>query len=347
MWWTWPLFIGGATTSALHTAVKLAPLYDHVFYAPDASAGAVLAKKCIRDRAAFEAAQHEEQEKIRAMHEGRAKKPAAPAEGFAPDSYLRTVPDDLPLTELPLEELVPLFDWTMFRAVWGVKESPELTAEGKAVLDRMVRERAVSVRIAARFFAARRNGDTIDLGDIRLPMLRQEEAPGRSLADFVPADGTGPFGIFAISVHAHSCHSEHREGISGCTCEACRNDYDSMMERAVRVTLAEAASIWLDKRLSEGLPEGVRVAKPAAGYASCPDHSLKRDILRLLPEGLDITLTESCAMRPDAAICGFVVLHPEAGYPEIRHIGPKQYELYTNARGFSPEEARAFLSHLL
>ena len=55
-----PLFIGGATTSALHTAVKLAPLYDHVFYAPDASAGAVLAKKCIRDRAAFEAAQHED-----------------------------------------------------------------------------------------------------------------------------------------------------------------------------------------------------------------------------------------------------------------------------------------------
>ena len=335
-----PLFIGGATTSALHTAVKLAPLYDHVFYAPDASAGAVLAKKCIRDRAAFEAAQHEEQEKIRAMHEGRAKKPAAVSEGFAPDSYLRSVPADLPLTELPLEELVPLFDWTMFRAVWGVKESQELTAEGKAVLDRMVRDRSVSVRIAARFFAARREGDTIDLGDIRLPMLRQEEAPGRSLADFVPADGTGPFGVFAISVHAHG-HAE------GCTCEACRNDYDSMMERAVRVTLAEAASTWLDKRLSEGLPEGVRVTKPAAGYASCPDHSLKRDILRLLPEGLDITLTESCAMQPDAAICGFVVLHPEAGYPEIRHIGQKQYELYTEARGFSPEEARAFLSHLL
>ena len=335
-----PLFIGGATTSALHTAVKLAPLYDHVFYAPDASAGAVLAKKCIRDRAAFEAAQHEEQEKIRAMHEGRAKKPATVAEGFAPDSYLRSVPDDLPLTELPLEELVPLFDWAMFRAVWGVKESPELTAEGKVVLDRMVRERSVSVRIAARFFAAHREDDTIDLGDIRLPMLRQEEAPGRSLADFVPADGTGPFGVFAISVHAHG-HPE------GCTCEACRNDYDSMMERAVRVTLAEAASNWLDKRLSEDLPEGVRVTKPAAGYASCPDHSLKRDILRLLPEGLDITLTESCAMRPDAAICGFVVLHPEAGYPEIRHIGQRQYDLYTQARGFSPEEARAFLSHLL
>ena len=334
-----PLFIGGATTSALHTAVKLAPLYDHVFYAPDASAGAVLAKKCLRDRAGFEAEQHAEQARIRALHEGRARKPAATGEGFSPDSYYRTVPEDLPLTELPLNELVPLFDWSMFRAVWGVKESAELTAEGRSVLERMVREKAVTVRIAARFFAASRKEDAIDLGVRTLPMLRQEEAPGRSLADFVPSEGTGPFGLFAISVHGR--HPE------GCTCEACRNDYDSMMERAVRVTLAEAASTWLDRRLEKDLPEGVRLAKPAAGYASCPDHSLKRDILGLLPGDIGITLTESCAMRPDAAICGFIILHPEAGYPEIRHIGDKQYELYASARGFSPAEARAFLSHLL
>ena len=335
-----PLFIGGATTSALHTAVKLAPLYGHVFYAPDASAGAVLAKKCLRDRATFEADQHAEQARIRELHEGRKAAPIPVQIGFEPESYIRTLPADIPLTELPLQELVPLFDWTMFRAVWGVKENAELTDEGRAVLDRIVRTGSVSVRLAARFFAARRDGEAIDLGPCRLPMLRQEEAPGRSLADFVPAEGTGPFGLFAISVHTHS-HPE------GCSCEACRNDYDSMMERAVRVTLAEAASTWLDKKLEAALPEGVRVAKPAAGYASCPDHSLKRDILGMLPEGLDITLTESCAMIPDAAICGFVVLHPEAGYPEIRHIGREQYERYKSARGFSPDEARAFLSHLL
>ena len=346
-----PLFIGGATTSALHTAVKLAPLYDHVFYAPDASAGAVLAKKCLRDRAAFEAAQHAEQARIRDLHEGRKATPAPVKTGFEPESYLLTIPADIPLTELSLEELVPLFDWSMFRAVWGVKENAELTAEGRAVLDRMVRTGGVSVRLAARFFAARRDGDTIDLGPCRLPMLRQEEAPGRSLADFVPADGTGPFGVFAISVHAVQSALRQAQGPQlhpvGCTCEACRNDYDSMMERAVRVTLAEAASTWLDKHLAQGLPEGTKVAKPAAGYASCPDHSLKRDILGMLPEGLDITLTESCAMIPDASICGFVVLHPEAGYPEIRHIGREQYELYKSARGFSPDEARAFLSHFL
>ena len=48
-----------------------------------------------------------------------------------------------------------------------------------------------------------------------------------------------------------------------------------------------------------------------------------------------------------ASICGFIVLHPAAGYPEIRHIGTTQYEWYTSRRGFSPEQARTFLSHLL
>ena len=84
-----------------------------------------------------------------------------------------------------------------------------------------------------------------------------------------------------------------------------------MLDRAVRVTLAEAASIWLDKHLEEHLHPGAkrkfRIVKPAAGYLSCPDHTLKRDILNILPEAekLGIRLTESCAMIPDASVCGF------------------------------------------
>jgi len=331
-----PLFVGGATTSPLHTAVKLAPLYPHVFHTPDASAGAVMAKRCLQDREAFEADQHARQARLRELHRERKAAPARP-EPFPEDSYLRTCPPDIPLTELPLYELVPLFDQTLFRAVWGVKEPSEsLRKEGEAVLEEMRRNHSVSVRLAARFFAAERKGNTIDLGPAQLPMLRQEEGSCRSLADFVPSGGKGPFGLFAISVHG--CHPE------GCTCEACRNDYDSLMRRAVRVTLTEAASTWLDRQLEK---YGTQMAKPAAGYAACPDHSLKRDILRLLPEGLGITLTESCAMQPDASICGFVVLHPQAGYPDIRHISQDQFESYARARGFTPEEARTFLSHLL
>ena len=127
-------------------------------------------------------------------------------------------------------------------------------------------------------------------------------------------------------------------------------DYDSLLERSLRLTLAEAASGWLDAELGKQLPKGspVKIVKPAVGYASCPDHSLKRDILALLPggSGLDIRLTESCAMIPDASICGLVFAHPAASYPEIRRLDPATLDAYAALRGFSPEEAKLFLGHL-
>ena len=129
-------------------------------------------------------------------------------------------------------------------------------------------------------------------------------------------------------------------------------DYDSMMDRAVRVTLAEAASLWLDDKLKSELHPAdgrtVNVVKPAAGYASCPDHTLKKDIMALLPDAsrLGISFTESYAMIPDASICGFIFLHPEASYPEIRHISERQYNDYRIRRGMSEEQAEQFLGHL-
>ena len=140
-------------------------------------------------------------------------------------------------------------------------------------------------------------------------------------------------------------------------------DYDSLLERSLRLTLAEAASGWLDAELEKQLKDqgkkvarsgaqagtdAIRIVKPAAGYASCPDHSLKRDILALLPDGagLDIRLTESCAMIPDATICGLVFAHPAATYPEIRRLDAATLDAYAARRGFSPDEQRQFLGHL-
>lgn len=89
--------------------------------------------------------------------------------------------------------------------------------------------------------------------------------------------------------------------------------------------------------------------KPAAGYFSCPDHTLKRDILDILPEAekLGIRLTESCAMIPDASVCGFVFIHPEATYSEIHRLSKEDFEDYRKRRGMSEEQARQFLGHLL
>ena len=349
-----PLFIGGATTSALHTAVKLAPLYDHVFYSPDASANAVLAKRCLADRAAFEQQQHAAQAQLRTLYLRQRQTQESPAashyEPFQPESYLQPSEYDfreLQPCEVPLAAVLPHFDDRVFRMTWGLKgeEAPELVAEAHALLDRALQHPEFRIRLSLKFFEASREGDAIRLdADTLLPMLRQEEGAGRSLADFVPDEGTGPLGLFALSVHDANRHPE------GCSCEACHNEYEQMLRRAVKVTLAEATSQWLDAQLATHIRRpGVKVAKPAAGYASFPDHSLKRDILHLLPEvdSLGITLTDSCAMRPAASICGLVLVHPEAGYPDIRRISQPQYDRYAAARGFTPEEARLFLSHLL
>jgi 5-methyltetrahydrofolate--homocysteine methyltransferase len=171
-------------------------------------------------------------------------------------------------------------------------------------------------------------------------MMRQENGEMLSLCDFVVPGGNGnssAFGVFAICVKANDAHEE------GCCCPACSNKYEDLVARTVRMTVAEAASTWLDRQI------GTKVIKPAAGYSSCPDHTLKKDLLGLLPEGgrLGIRLTESCAMTPESSICGMIFTHPEASYPDIRRISQKQYDDYVQRRGMDNETARRFLGHLL
>ena len=67
----------------------------------------------------------------------------------------------------------------------------------------------------------------------------------------------------------------------------------------------------------------------------------------ILAGGEGTRLTESCAMTPEASICGMIFMHPEACYPEIRNISQEQYEKYRSRRSMDAETARRFLGHLL
>ena len=407
-----PLFIGGATTSALHTAVKLAPLYEHVFYGADASAAAVLANRCMLDREAFETEQHAEQERLRAIYndkdsvtdrsdEDMKQVPvhnetrgisSLPGTGqkFFELFGLTAIPcpADIAAMELKTEEVMPYFDWRMFYAIWGVKygsSSPEAMelmqlrqdAEDELALGNF------KIMLSARFFMGVSENDCIKVRSLKpagapkvrdyatlykkeetafdvsqivrmasesfsMPFMRQETGAGQSLCDFVAPASAGtkgsPFGVFTICVRPRN--NAHEEG---CCCPACSNKYEDMVAKAVRLTLAEAASKWLDDKLRENLPDETKVIKPAAGYSSCPDHTLKRDIMMLLSGDYDlgIKLTETCAMIPEASICGLIFMHPEARYPEIRRISREQYEDYAARRGMDDETARRFLGHLL
>lgn len=350
-----PLLVGGAAASALHTAVRLAPLYGHVFYGQDASASAVLANQLITDREGTEAAEHKKQEHLRELYAQSSQKKAGhkPVEPFPAFSFIKGEPfGNISGKRLGIEEVEPFFDWNMFAAIWGIKsgtghdELRKLRADAHKEIDRLKDGNACRITISARFDGCHSEGDDIVSKDFRLPMLRQEGE--RSLADFVPPKEYGfesPMGMFAISVRTES-HP------SGCDCPACGTEYGPMLTRAVRLTLAEAASEWLSRHIHKELPSefsGAKVIKPAAGYSSCPDHTLKRDILRLLPESerLGITLLESCAMIPDASICGLIFIHPEATYPEIRRVSQKAIDEYARRRGMSDSEKARFLGHLL
>lgn len=360
-----PLLIGGATTSALHTAVKLAPLYGHVFYGADASATAVMAKRLTADREAFEREEHAAQERLRSLY-AQGGRPVdttdvAAEAAFAPADYLdRPAPEGTETIELGVGDVMPYFDWRAFNAAWGVKGltaeaetdgAAELRRDAEAALGRLAGDKRHTIRITVRWLDAASCGDDIRLstpdGGLTLPMLRQERpakaadgtAARRSLADFAPpADYgfTSPVGLFAV------CAGRG---------EPAAADYDGMIVQTVMNSLAEAASAWLDRKIRSDarLGDEWRIIKPAAGYPSCPDHTLKRDILALLggADATGITLTESCAMQPEASICGLIFVHRHAAYPDIRRISPERLAGYARRRGMTDGEARRYLSHLL
>ena len=419
-----PLFVGGATTTAVHTAVKLSPLYGHVFHGADASAAAVMAKKCMMNREAFEAEQHAEQEKLRDLYhkvkesENESSEAQSDTQNmFAEDSYITDCPSDIPVSEIPLSEVLPHFDWKMFYAIWGVKYGSAVPEAMELMQLRRDAEEELSledfrIMLTAKFFPAccrnedicfqSRDSDEGTCQEVSIPMMRQESGKGLSLCDFViPAEfgKKSAFGMFAVSVHKKS-----KAHVQGCSCPACSNAYEDMIGRTVRMTLAEAASKWLDAALKDDrmwtssfkANPALKVTKPAAGYASCPDHTLKGDILKLLgvmegeahqhehcdrhhddghhhhehghhhhdhghehhhghecgccghsSSGMGIWLTENYAMIPESSICGFIFIHPEASYPDIRKVSKDKIEEYASRRGMDKDTARRFLGHLL
>ena len=277
------------------------------------------------------------------------------------------MPQSVPLTQLPLDEVLEFFDWRMFYATWAVKEDESLKADALKMLEDFSRNGGLSIRVATKFYMGQREGDDIVLeGGRRLPMLRQRVGKGLSLADFVGAAAPTPFGVFAASVHtcgdlatggqagADGQDGAYRQVRAGrCRCSQCEASYEPMLLRSVKVTLAEAVSCWIDAQLEKQLAgagiEGMKIVKPAAGYASCPDHTMKQDIMELIPdsEGLAIEFTESYAMIPDASICGFIFIHPEASYPEIRHLDKASLDDYARRRGLDKEQCHRFLGYLL
>lgn len=294
-----PLFVGGATTSDLHTALKIAPLYSApvVRTADAASLPASLRAIFLPGHAESVKAQ---QEQLRQSHAARQKStlpPSVPVDTPAPAPKCIATHDFSP----SVKELLPLISWRAFLGEWNINPSspgPEgerLIAEAKEWLGSF----GGTIYCRADIVPARRTDDAkIYIGGHTLdtPLV-----DGHSLAHFVaPADDH--IALFAVSVSGLPQTSD---------------SYASMLAQTVGHRLAEAATKWLHQRLArcEWGFDYARSIRPAVGYSSLPDHRLIFSLDRHLRlADLGITLTENGAMSPGASTCGIIIAHPQARY---------------------------------
>lgn len=377
-----PLLIGGATTSRVHTAVKLAPRAPgvSVVHVNDASRAVPVVAQLVSDgqRNAFLAEWKADQIKVRNHYEkDRATKSLIPLEqarnsAWSPSAPKAPVPEKIGVhtfERVSVSTLRELIDWMPFFQAWGLagayprilqdaivgEEARKVMADAEALLDRWCNEDSIRPCAIAGLFEMHKVGpETIAVGASgqRFEFLRQQlpqrDGIQRSLADFL--DLEDHIGCFATCVHGVEAWAR-----------SVQDDYDSILAKAVGDRLAEALAEWLHREVRTrlwGYAPGEHLSnedlireryagiRPAPGYPACPDHEDKRAIWELLEveERLGMHLTETLAMTPASAVSGYYFAHPEAHYFAAGLIGQDQLDDYADRRGMKLERAKKALA---
>jgi 5-methyltetrahydrofolate--homocysteine methyltransferase len=245
----------------------------------------------------------------------------------------------MPAPEVPLAEVLPYVDWRMFLLFWGFKgetmqqllvnpEAGRTLAEGKDYLAQAIREDTIRLDALVDMDYALRRGNDILLDDgTVLPMLRRQTADCLCLSDYFSEHHKQPIGWFTIVARPR---------------HQATNEAERLMSHAICARLAEACAEWLQRRLY-----GQRhVLRAAFGYATCPDHSLKRIVFDLLDaeERLAVSLTDHYSIQPSTAVCGLFICHPDARYFPVGRIDEAQLADYCQRRGISLAEGEQLLS---
>ena len=305
----------------------------------------------------------------------------ARANGFEIDESLKPAPPRQPgvhvFDDWDLADLRDYIDWTPFFRAWELhgtypsiltdevvgESATNLFKDAQAMLDRIINEKWLRAKGVAGLWPCWRDGDDVVVycenteEHIRLPFLRQQIAKreGKAnmcLADFISPDGDW-IGGFAVT-------TGHGIGTKLAEFKAHIDDYSDIMLKALADRLAEAFAermhlhvrkeLWgyaPDEQLTNEalVREEYRGIRPAPGYPACPDHSLKPILFDLLDatHKTGITLTESFAMLPTAAVSGFYFGHPQAEYFGVARIGEDQVTEYAARRGVDMETATRWL----
>jgi len=306
--WTIPLLIGGATTSRVHTAVKIEPNYSGpVIHVLDASRAVGVASNLLSDtgRDAFVADTRAEYEQLRTDRAARQKEVKRQSIEAARANKAKLSWDSTPpvptfegvrvFEDFPLTELVPRIDWTPFFQTWELAGSypailsdavvgeaaRNLFKDAQEMLERIVDEQWLKARAVVGFFPAQSDGaeeihvrtpnGTSRIQTIRQQMVKNDSRPNLALADYVaPAESGVQDWIGGFVVTTGIGLDEKVAEF-----EATNDDYSSIMVKALADRLAEAFA----ERLHE------RVRRELWGYA--PDEHLdNRALIREQYQGI-------------------------------------------------------------
>ncbi|WP_305804900.1 methionine synthase [Stenotrophomonas sp. YIM B06876] len=388
-----PLLIGGATTSRAHTALKIDPFYQApTVWVKDASRAVGVAQSLISRelRANFVAANEADYADIRLRHRNRgdAKRLVslehARGQRFQCDwaQYIAPVPAQPGLhvfDDYPLEDLLPVIDWTPFFQAWELAgkypailtdevvgpQASELYRDARAMLERILKEKWLTARAVFGLWPANSRGDDVIVHNAEQPttlhFLRQQvdkpaERPDFCLADFIAPESSGKqdwIGAFAVTAglgiepHLARFAADH-------------DDYSSILLKALADRLAEALAERLHQRVrtefwgydrdeqldNEALiAEKYRGIRPAPGYPACPEHSEKQTLFAMLDaERIGMSLTESFAMLPTAAVSGYYFSHPQSQYFVVGRVSREQASDYARRKGVERAQAERWLA---
>ncbi|MSO95937.1 MAG: methionine synthase [Thermoleophilia bacterium] len=336
-------------------------------------------------RETLDAENRADQQRLRALHEEKQRKPLLPLRQ-ARDNRTPVVWQASDLAAPPftgtrqvspsVAELRPYIDWSFFFHAWELKgrfpailDDPrqgaaarDLYAAAQELLATIESGGLLHAKGVYGLWPAASERDDLVLADgTRFPMLRQQtdfgdSRPNRSLADYVAPAGSGlddHIGGFAVAIHGAEALSQ--------LYETDNDDYSAIIVKALADRLAEAFAEYLHQQVRRAwyapgeqfghddlARERYRGIRPAFGYPACPDHSEKQRLFALLDASVaGLTLTESCAMLPAAAVSGIYLAHPQARYFSIGRVGTDQLEDYAERKQLSLDETERWLRPLL
>jgi 5-methyltetrahydrofolate--homocysteine methyltransferase len=387
-----PLMIGGATTSKVHTAVKVNEHYNNntVVHVLDASkAVGVMSKLLGKEKENFRISVNEEYKTIKDNYLNRKSDKEYLSIGKARENAIvtdwknATIPAANELgvqvfENIDIATIRNYIDWTPFFFTWEMRkkypdiledelfaeQANQLMNDANAMLDNIIKNNWLQAKAVIGVWQANSDGDDVHLFEngkqiSTYNFLRQQGKKSKSnrcLADLVAPLTSGRKDYMGSFVCTAGLGIEKQLAVY----EKDHDDYNSIMLKAIADRLAEALTEYMHEKIRKEIwgyaadeqfenkdliKEEYKGIRPAPGYTACPDHTEKLKIFELLnaEKSINVSLTESMAMSPNASVSGYYFAHADAKYFSVGKVQDDQIEDYAKRKNMSVEQVEKWL----